>query len=308
MGTWGPKLYQDDLAESIRNTYKDQLKRGKIGVEITDELLKTYEMELLDSDDAPIFWFALADTQWNLGRLEERVKKQALYYLNKGDDLLRWKYENEKNYKKREEVLIELTNKLLSPQPEEKKIAQYKLYKCQWEIGDVYAYELLSEHAKEKNLYGEYFLFHKVGERMWWPGHIVPIVRVKITKNKRLPKNVEEFDKLEYVQTGVKSLSNSIVPIRGVSLVNGKEVDVLVPDECGILPCFRLTIISTSKRIIPKTLLYAGNYKNVLTPPIEFIFDEEIEFPSYDWKSLENQLINRYFGYNLRESKVYKKD
>lgn len=48
MGTWGPKLYQDDLAEDIRDYYKEQLHRGKKGIEITKELLIQYQMEIND--------------------------------------------------------------------------------------------------------------------------------------------------------------------------------------------------------------------------------------------------------------------
>ncbi len=35
----------------------------------------------------------------------------------------------------RANVLKELQQKLLSPQPAEKRISQYKLYHCEWEIG-----------------------------------------------------------------------------------------------------------------------------------------------------------------------------
>ena len=81
MGTWGPKLYQNDLAEEIRDYYKDQLYQGKKGEKITQDLLKQYQYVISDTDDAPVFWFALADTQWNFGRLEDMVKEQALKQL-----------------------------------------------------------------------------------------------------------------------------------------------------------------------------------------------------------------------------------
>ena len=31
MGAWGPRLYQNDIAEEVRDYYKDQLHRGKSG-------------------------------------------------------------------------------------------------------------------------------------------------------------------------------------------------------------------------------------------------------------------------------------
>ena len=40
MASWGPKLYQNDLAVFIKNEYKDNLHRGKAGEEITQMLIK----------------------------------------------------------------------------------------------------------------------------------------------------------------------------------------------------------------------------------------------------------------------------
>lgn len=37
------------------------------------------------------------------------------------------------------------------------------------------------ETAKEKGLYGRYFLIRKIDEDVWHPGHTVPMVYVKIT-------------------------------------------------------------------------------------------------------------------------------
>lgn len=147
MGIWGPKLYQSDIAEEVRDYYRDQLRRGKSGKDITQDLIAQNKFTTLDSDDAPEFWFALADTQWDLGRLEDCVKERAVYYLNEGHDLLRWEKEDPANAIKRAKVLDELRQKLMSPQPAEKRVAPYKLYRCVWSIGDVYAYQLSSGFA-----------------------------------------------------------------------------------------------------------------------------------------------------------------
>ena len=145
MGTWGPKLYQDDLAEDIRDYYKEQLHRGKKGIDITQELLIQYQIEISDSEEASVFWFALADTQWNLGRLEDKVKEMALKHIQLGDDLERWEVENPKMAREREQTIQDLQQKLLSPQPPEKRGTQYKIYRCEWKYGDVYAYQLESD-------------------------------------------------------------------------------------------------------------------------------------------------------------------
>lgn len=76
---------------------------------------------------APAFWFALADTQWNLGRLEEFVKANALKYIESGIDLMHWNNECSSEFKSRKAVLDKLESKLKSPQPPKKKISQYSI-------------------------------------------------------------------------------------------------------------------------------------------------------------------------------------
>lgn len=92
MGAWGVRLYEDDIALDIKNRL-DELQKGKTVREITNELIDEYSSELDDIDCAPAFWFALADTQWELGRLLPEVKEQALAWLDKGGDLALWQEE-----------------------------------------------------------------------------------------------------------------------------------------------------------------------------------------------------------------------
>ena len=54
-----------------------------------------------------------------------------------------------------------LRTKLLSPQPPEKKVSKYRLYKCTWQVGDVYAYRLESEYSREKKDSMESILFFR---------------------------------------------------------------------------------------------------------------------------------------------------
>ena len=43
MGAWGPKLFQDDIAEDVKDTYIDLLKQGEDNEEITKKLIEEYE-------------------------------------------------------------------------------------------------------------------------------------------------------------------------------------------------------------------------------------------------------------------------
>ncbi len=269
MGAWGPKLYQDDIAEDVRDYYKDQLHRGKTGVEITQELIYQNEDVLSDPDDAPVFWFALADTQWNFGRLEDVVKEKALIHIQEGYDLLRWRMENPKNAKAREKAIEELRHKLLSPQPPEKKVSQYKLYQCQWKNGDVYAYRLKGDYAKENGVEDKYLYFVKVDESTWYPGHIVPVVYFYwITSDKLL--NLEELKKAKYI------------PQFFVQNVYEKE-----PQRKKL---YLLKLLSTSSRVIPnKQLTFVGNLQDV-----KRVENEDLNSYTVSWKDLERYIIDDF--------------
>ena len=132
MGTWGLKILQDDLAQDIKETYIDLLKQGKKNEEITQKLIEEY-VNNLDKDEISVFWFALADIQWDYGRLLDKVKEKALSYIKNGEDLKRWKEETEeKDYLKRKEVLKNLEQKLNSTMPKEKNVMPYRNYICPW--------------------------------------------------------------------------------------------------------------------------------------------------------------------------------
>ncbi len=98
-----------------------------------------------DSDDGPVIWFALAETQWKLGRLEDRVRDKVIEIIDSGASLDRWREESDKLAAKRQKVLLELKEKLLSPQPERKVIRVRKPTKiATWKAGELFAYRLLS--------------------------------------------------------------------------------------------------------------------------------------------------------------------
>lgn len=278
MASWGPKLYQDDVAEDVRDYYKDQLKRGKTNEEVTKELIEDNYDIIEDEDEAPVFWFALADTQWNLGRLLPFVKDKAIKYLKSGSNLVRWENEaiNQREYKNREKVLQELEEKLMSPMPPEKKISQYKFYKCEWNIGDIFAYKLESDYSREKGVNNRYLLLRKANLYTWWPGHIIPIMYVQITKGEKVPNSKEELSKLEYIQT---SRSEGV-------------------------PEYLIKMISTSKRTIPSNkLTFVGNYSDLPTPMDEYIPENKISIPACQWVAFEKTIIDKYFRLNLGENK-----
>ncbi len=180
---------------------------------------------------------------------------------------------------------------------------------CQWKIGDVFAYRLESEYAKEKGLYGRYILLQKVDECPWYPNHIIPIVYVRMTQDDKLPNCVEEFEQSIYIQTGVTNYERRFWPYDFSRLeedIAEKSKIKYEVDEYGYLQNFRIKMISTSKRVISKNLEYVGNFKNIVLPSKEFIPHSTYNIQPLYWKELEKCAIDFYFNFNLKQAKLYK--
>lgn len=130
MGVWGVGLYASDEAEDARDDFRD-IFSVKSAEEATELIMKQYSEEFFDEDleEASIYWYALADWQWNKGILQPQVKQKALDMLEQGIGIEEWREDGSKsNIKKRIEVLEKLKNKLLSPQPVPKKIRNSNLH------------------------------------------------------------------------------------------------------------------------------------------------------------------------------------
>lgn len=246
MEAWGPSLYSNDLACDIRGDYLDELKRGETNEEATLKLIKKNLCNMVDDEDEPLFWFALADTQWNYGRLLQNVKDKALLFIESDKESERWKEAGAKQYKAWNNTLIKLQKKLNSPQPAEKKISKYRLYKCKWNLGDVFAYRFSSEYSREHGFYGKYIVFRKVSEDTWWPGHIIPVIQIykwigksipdssTIINNELLPTIELQHSKsidLQNLNYNVKLVceSEASIPKENIKLIGNQPGDDLIP-------------------------------------------------------------------------------
>lgn len=314
MGMYGFELYQNDISLDVKDEFEELYNAGENARKITDKLTEDYKGIMGDIEEEPLFWLALADTQWNFGVLLPVVKEKALYWIDKADYMLNYQTIDMSAKAKRKQTLDDLRAKLLSPQPSAKRPVKRRIYKCQWNLGDVFAYQLESNLAKERGLYGRYFLIQKVDEGVWYPGHIVPIVYVKITGNEHLPSNTEEYDKLEYVQTWFTKYEDRFLPIdmsRAQEDIAEKSKLDYQTDEYGFLPQYRVELLNTSKKVIPTKLIYVGNFANAVRPTKEFIPHSKENIVTVAWKqfgeTFETKMIKRYCAHNLRELSIYHK-
>jgi len=113
-------------------------------------------------EEAPLFWYALADTQWKTGRLMPEVKSKALEWIKNKGGMELWE-ESKTGGASWQKTLDKLKEKIMSEQPKEKKIRK-PLNQDPWNLGGVCAYHLHTEVAKEHGALGKYMVLQKMGK------------------------------------------------------------------------------------------------------------------------------------------------
>ena len=171
MGAWGTGLYQDDTTCDVKEEYLNLLKIGTEPEEAMEEMIINWEDCIEDVEEGPLFWFALAETQWRYGLLDEKVKEIALQYIEEGIDLERWE-EDQKLYTKRKAELEKLKEKLESEQPKGKKIPKMTFKRAKWKVGDIILYQILNENLKDHKWYKKYVLLKMVGTNKYNVGSL----------------------------------------------------------------------------------------------------------------------------------------
>ena len=138
---------------------------------------------------------------------------------------------------------------------------------------------------------------------------IMPVVKIKVTQNGKIPTTVEEINELEYIQSGLYTyMYKYIVDVTVDDLRQPK-------DENNLTPCYEFQILTSSKRVIPKELQYIGNFVNkIVFPKIEYSVSNKRSFTTTSleknvlWKSLEYSVIESYKNYNLKQAEIYQLD
>lgn len=180
MGTWGAGLFSDDTALDVKDDFRTYIGDGLTPEEATAALLKEWEEVLADEDEGPVFWLALAATQWALGRLVPSVRERAMQVLDLGGDLHRWEHDS-KALKQRKAALDKLQKQLEAPMPAPKKVPRRFRDSNDWAVGSVHAYRL-------KN--AEWCLFRVIGHHTD-KGGTSPIVEVLDWSGPELPSEQE---------------------------------------------------------------------------------------------------------------------
>lgn len=173
MGTWGYKLYDNDLFSDIKGDYETYLHRGKTPQEAVQLLCQDFIPN--GGDEEPLFWVCLADLQWRYGHLDPEIKAKALAGLPSLWDPDLWT--DPADQAKRKGLAEELQKKLESPQLPPKKFSRYRAKKTKWKAGEVYSFQIMdfdaphiSQWLRDRNrIYApfsnKYFAFCVVGTK-----------------------------------------------------------------------------------------------------------------------------------------------
>ena len=79
MDAWGTALFSDDTARDVRESYMELVGDGLTGEEATKALIGEWSASLNDPDESPVFWLALAATQWRCGRLRGVLMRSIVF-------------------------------------------------------------------------------------------------------------------------------------------------------------------------------------------------------------------------------------
>jgi hypothetical protein len=138
MGSWGTGLYDDDTACDARDAWLEKVRLGTPAEVATTELIAEWG----GARDEPLFWLALADTQWKWGRLAPEVRERAEGVLAAGGDLQLWSASPAASRSARAKVFERLAAQLRKPPPAPRAIRIRSDAKA-WQRGQLWAYRTL---------------------------------------------------------------------------------------------------------------------------------------------------------------------
>lgn len=244
MASWGTKLYQSDVAEMVRDDYKNKLRSGKSDREVLEEMLMEYQNEMNDEEDKFDFWPALADTMWKYGRLIPEIRDVCLSIIAATHEDIRW--ETEKDKAKRQKEMQILEEKLLSEMPAKKKVSVHKPYVCDWKEREVYSMQI-EDDGKDGKYNGCYIIIYVVG--MVRGAYAVPDIYDTVPEV-YLMLSKEQIEQVEDIKN-LKLCCSVYYKER-----NERRINYL--------------IYETSNRKRPKSIRYIGRMKEKFVPHVEY--------------------------------------
>ena len=260
-----------ELLCDIKAEYRKLREEGQSRNMAMQVLLEQYHNELTigAEDDGLLFWIGLADAQYAMKELSQEVAGKGIVSLEllaaTVPELAKGDIERRK------------TQFACAPMPERKSIRKPKRFRCQWKIGDTFAYQLSGPDAEKYGVAGDYVLLRKVDEMEAWDERLFPIVTVTHWPNAKFPSSEEEFQKIPLLKLGAgfPAAPKNTYPYR---------VEIHFTHE---------------SQVTQLNLHYVGNFLNVPMPKNEFCCPRGcmLMLPKeFDWQLSYFCSLKAYFG------------
>lgn len=281
MGAWGAGLYANDTTCDVKDIYMGYLMSQLSDEESHEKTMEKFR-EYLGTDEEPLFWYALADTQWRVGRLRPEVRAHAIEWLDRNGGLEFWEESASKGagWKK---TMAALRERLDSPMPARKTVrAPRPVDENPWQLNDVYAYQFHTEASKERGCYGKYMILQKIGEGRRLLADVCMRIQVLDKMFDELP-SLDDIDGLRILPLDLPYRDNISKPMERYSTILPKD------------PIWMSVVI------------IAGNYRNYPRKYLTFLGNKpgpvnRSGYHDAGWNNVEDWL---YKYYTLWQNKSY---
>lgn len=234
------------MIDEVKAEYRKLRENGLGRDDAVKELQLSYHSELTigNQDDGLLFWIGLADAQYALKELSEEVAQQGLYAIRKLEQYFCGITSGD--------IARRIQRYSGKPMPERKNIRKPKRFRCEWNIGDTFAYQLSGPMVEEFNLTGKFAILRKVDDIEFGDGRLLPIVTVSIWDSEPLPHNSVTFSKASMLALGYGRFQTpkNLYEYRAMVLFKNK------------------------KQIASLNLEYLGNFSDISMPENEIFFKE----------------------------------
>ena len=247
------------LVLEVKDAYISIRRDGNNRVDAVRLLTEKYIQEIQSGaeDDGLLFWVGLADGQVRLKELTFEVAEKGLSAIQSlahnglniyPGDLTR----RQAQYKS-------------APMPEQTVRKSAKKFRCNWSMGDTFAYQLSGEDAVKMGIAGKHILLRKVDALEFGDGRLLPVVTLSLWGDNQLPYTAQDFRKAPFLR----------VQSRLFGQCTSKMYE------------YRVEIIIQSKRQLDALgLKYLGNFQDIQMPENEIIYRD----PGYVMMLLPKQM------------------
>lgn len=142
MGAWGTGISSNDTYADIYKQFVDWYNEGLSVPEITKRLIDENQETINLEEDAPNFWFAIANGQWECKALDKKVFSKVEHIINSGEDIRIWKEldASPSDLRAREKVLNKFLSKLQTEKDKPRKRTKKRFYNSIYQKGDCLTY------------------------------------------------------------------------------------------------------------------------------------------------------------------------